>query len=58
MLDAFAVVGPWDEIADRIVDRYGSVAERVISYLTVDDIARRPENLGKWAEVAAAVAAA
>ena len=58
MLDAFAVVGPWDEIADRIVDRYGSLAERVISYLTVDDIARRPENLGKWAEVAAAVAEA
>ena len=58
VLDAFAVVGPWDEIPDRIVDRYGAVAERVISYLTVDDLARRPEHLEQWAAVAAAVAAA
>jgi alkanesulfonate monooxygenase SsuD/methylene tetrahydromethanopterin reductase-like flavin-dependent oxidoreductase (luciferase family) len=58
MLDAFAVVGPWDEIADRIVDRYGGTAERVISYLTQDDIAQRPDNLAKWAEIAAAIAAA
>jgi probable F420-dependent oxidoreductase len=55
MLDAFAIVGPWDEIADRIVERYGRVAERVISYLTVDDLARHPEHLDRWAEVARAV---
>jgi probable F420-dependent oxidoreductase len=58
MLDAFAVVGPWDEIADRIVDRYGGTAERVISYLTQEDITQRPDNLAKWAEIAAAIAAA
>jgi probable F420-dependent oxidoreductase len=58
MLDTFAIVGPWDEIADRIVDRYGALAERVISYLTHEDITHRPDNIAKWAEVAAAVAAA
>ena len=58
MLDAFAIIGPWDEIADRVVERYGALAERVISYLTVEDIARDPQRLDKWAEVAAAVRAA
>ena len=58
MLDAFALVGPWDEMADRIVDRYSGVASRVISYLTVDDVSRNPQNLDRWAEVAAAVRAA
>ena len=58
MLEAFAIIGPWDEIPDRIVERYGAMAERVISYLTVEDIARDPQRLDKWAEVARAVRAA
>ena len=55
MLDAYAIVGRWDEIPDRLIERYGPVAERVISYLTTDDIAHRPDNVAKWADVAAAV---
>jgi alkanesulfonate monooxygenase SsuD/methylene tetrahydromethanopterin reductase-like flavin-dependent oxidoreductase (luciferase family) len=55
MLEHFAVVGPWDTIADTLLARYQGVAERVISYLTIDDIARNPENLGRWGEVARAV---
>jgi probable F420-dependent oxidoreductase len=58
MLDTFAIVGRWDEIPDRLIERYGPMAERVISYLTTDDIARQPDNVGKWAEIAAAVRAA
>jgi probable F420-dependent oxidoreductase len=58
MLDTFAVVGPWDEVADRLIDRYRGVAARVISYLTVDDISRHPDHLGRWGEIAAAVRAA
>lgn len=56
MLDTFAIVGPWDEIADRIHDRYDGVAHRVISYLTVDDLDASPDNLEKWAAVAQSVA--
>lgn len=56
MLDVYAVVGPWDEIADRLVDRYGGVAERVISYLTYDDIRHSPDNISKWADIAAKLA--
>jgi hypothetical protein len=58
MLDAFAVVGRWDEIADRLVVRYGGRAERVVSYLTVEDITRHPDHAGRWGEIAHAVAAA
>lgn len=52
MLDAFAVVGAWDEVADRIVERYAGRASRIISYLTVDDIARHPGHLERWGRVA------
>jgi probable F420-dependent oxidoreductase len=55
MLDAYAVVGRWDEVADRVVERYGGVAKRIISYLTVEDIARNPDRLGRWGEIARAV---
>ncbi len=55
MLDTYAVVGRWDDIADRLVDRYDGRAERIISYLTVEDIARNPDQLGRWGEIARAV---
>ena len=55
MLDAFAVVGRWDEIADRLIERYRGTASRIVSYLTVDDVRRHPEHLGRWGEIAAAV---
>ena len=55
MLDAFAIVGRWDEIADQIIDRYGGVAARIISYLADEDIRRRPDNLNRWGDIAVAV---
>ncbi len=55
MLEHFAVVGPWDSIADTLISRYGGLAERVISYLTVDDLERNPQNLDRWGEIARAV---
>jgi probable F420-dependent oxidoreductase len=58
MLDTFAIVGPWDEVADRVIERYAGKASRVISYLTVEDVARDPGRLERWAEVARAVRAA
>ncbi|MEM9132311.1 MAG: TIGR03617 family F420-dependent LLM class oxidoreductase [Actinomycetota bacterium] len=58
MLDAFAIIGPWDEIADRVIDRYRGMAARVISYLTQEDLARNPDNVGRWGEIARTVSAA
>ncbi len=58
MLDQFAVVGRWDDVADQIIGRYRGRAERVISYLTIDDITREPQHLARWGEIARAVRAA
>ena len=58
MLDLFAVVGRWDDVADQIIGRYRGRAERVISYLTIDDITREPDHLARWGEIARAVRAA
>ena len=55
MLDLFAVVGRWDDVADQIISRYRGRAERVISYLTIDDITREPQHLARWGEIARAV---
>ncbi len=55
MLDQLAVIGRWDDVADEIIGRYRGRAERVISYLTVDDIARDPDHLARWGEIARAV---
>jgi len=58
MLEQFAVVAPWDELADRLVARYGTMASRLVMYLAGDSIRRDPSSLGKWGEVAAAVRSA
>ncbi|MFV0306313.1 MAG: TIGR03617 family F420-dependent LLM class oxidoreductase [Desertimonas sp.] len=55
MLDHFAIVCRWDELADRLTDRYADVAHRVVMYTAAADIARHPDHLGRWGEVARAV---
>lgn len=57
MLDMFAVVSPWDELADRLVDRYSGTAARVVMYLGEPEMRRNPAHLDKWGEVASAVRA-
>ncbi len=58
MLEHYAVVAPWDELADRLIERYGKVAHRLVMYLTAEHIRHDPAALGKWGEVAQAVRAA
>jgi len=55
MLEHFALVARWDDMADALIDRYQGVASRVITYLASKDIHKHPENLGKWGEIAKAV---
>ena len=57
MLDHYAVVSPWDELADRLLERYRGTAARVVMYLTERAVRRDPSQLPRWAEVAAAVRA-
>jgi probable F420-dependent oxidoreductase len=58
MLEHYAVICPWDELADRLVERYRGVASRVVMYLAEQSIRMDPAALGRWGEVARAVTAA
>ena len=55
MLDHFALVARWDDMADALIQRYRGRAARVVSYLTMGDITENPGNLGRWGEIAKAV---
>jgi len=57
MLEHYAVVAPWNEMADRLLDRYGPTAERVALYLLDEELRTNPDALAKWGRVARAVAA-
>ena len=57
MLEHFAVVARWDDMADQLRTRYGGVAARVVTYLTAEDLGKNPANMGKWGEIARAVSA-
>jgi probable F420-dependent oxidoreductase len=58
MLEYFAVVAKWDDMADKLLARYQGVASRVVTYLTAEDIRRNPDNLSRWGEIAKAIKAA
>jgi len=55
ILDHFALVATWDDMADALIDRYQGVASRVVTYLAAEDIHRNPGNLGKWGEISRAL---
>jgi probable F420-dependent oxidoreductase len=58
MLEQFALVARWDDMADKLVDRYKGKATRVVMYLARTSILENPANLAKWGEIARAVRAA
>ena len=48
MLEQFAVVARWDDLADALLGRYRGMAKRIVSYLAREDIERNPGHLEKW----------
>lgn len=58
MLEQFAVVCRWDELADRLIERYSGTASRLVMYLAEESIRRDPTAAAKWGDVARAVRAA
>jgi hypothetical protein len=58
MLEHFAVIASWDELADRLLDRYGAIATRLVMYTAESSIRSDPKAAGRWGEVARAVRAA
>lgn len=57
MLDTYGLVAPWDEMADRLLDRYEGTAARVVTYLGERQMRRDDDALGRWGEIARAVRA-
>jgi len=55
MFDMFALASPWDEMADRLLDRYQGTATRMVMYLGEAQMRTDPEQLSRWGDVAAAV---
>jgi probable F420-dependent oxidoreductase len=55
MLEHFAVVAAWDDLADSLVARYRGLASRLVMYLAEESIGRDEKALGRWGEVARAV---
>jgi len=55
MIEQFAVVAPWDELADALATRYDGIASRLVMYLAEGSIASDDKALGRWGEVARAV---
>ena len=58
LLDHFAVVAAWDDLADALVERYRGTAARLVMYLAEEGIERDPRSVGRWGEIARAVRAA
>jgi hypothetical protein len=58
ILGHFAVIAPWDELAGWLIDRYRGIATRLVMYHAAETIEDDPKTLGRWGEVARAVAAA
>lgn len=55
MLEYFAVVASWDDMADALKGRYDGMASRLVMYLGEDSINADPRNADRWGEVARAV---
>ncbi len=55
MLEHFAVVAPWDDLADALRQRYEGIASRLVMYLAEASIAADPSALGRWGEIARAL---
>jgi probable F420-dependent oxidoreductase len=57
MLEHYAITATWDELADRLLDRYRGTAARVVMYLAEAALRTDPASIGRWGEVARAVRA-
>lgn len=57
ILDRFALVARWDDMADSLIARYKGIASRVVMYFATQSIGADPKNLAKWGEIARAVRA-
>jgi hypothetical protein len=51
-------VCPWDELAERLLERYSGTASRLVMYLAEESIRNDPSAAAKWGAAARAVRSA
>jgi probable F420-dependent oxidoreductase len=51
MLAVYAVESSWDELADRVIDRYHGAADRVVMYFAGTSVRADPAVIDRWASV-------
>ena len=52
LLENFVTEGRWDDMADKIVAKYGGIATRVVSYFTGIDVVQDPAAFERWGALA------
>lgn len=52
VLGHFCICDDWAGVADRIVERYGGLADRVVTYFALQAWQEDPKALGPWGELA------
>jgi probable F420-dependent oxidoreductase len=52
MVEQYCVVSSWDELSDRLIERYGDLATRLTVYFAFADWRRDRSQLDRWSEVA------
>jgi alkanesulfonate monooxygenase SsuD/methylene tetrahydromethanopterin reductase-like flavin-dependent oxidoreductase (luciferase family) len=55
MLEHYAVVARWDDMADTLVTRYSGLAARLVMYLAQESIEADRSTIGRWGEIARSV---
>ncbi len=55
LLDHFVVTATWDGLADKLLERYGGVADRVVSYFAGASWSEDREGFRRWSEVTSAL---
>jgi len=58
MFEAYGLATSWDDMADKLIERYAGTASRVVMYLGERQMRTDDAHLSKWGEIAAAVRAA
>jgi len=48
MLEVYAVTCTWDELPQRLVDKYGGIAERLIFYFAHEAWEKGPQEWARW----------
>ena len=51
MVDALAITSSWDDLPDKIIDRFGDRADEIVCYSVLEQWDDQPDSLERWQDV-------